>query len=184
MGAFPGRAHSPGSPPPSSASFPLAPPATHQVPASQKTRHWKNGTESPALLEVKLHFLFGVNARAGRLTKSAAFFDVCPASGDCSVLDYTSRSPDDVMSCRQTRTQETMLAHFTAHREREREAHQTWLTSHSPNSFGIDPHVHPRPPLGQHGRRITKQRHRLLPTPRPAPLLQHRPARQAMPHVP
>lgn len=62
-------------PPPSSASLPLAPPATHQVPASHETRHWgKNGTESPALVHVKLHYPFGVNAWAGRLTKSAAFF--------------------------------------------------------------------------------------------------------------
>lgn len=98
MGAFPGRAHSPGLPPPSSASFPLAPPATHQVPASQKTRHWKNGTEFPALLEVKLHFLFGVNARAGRLTRSAAFFWTC-APRRVTVQSWTTRVAVQATSC-------------------------------------------------------------------------------------
>lgn len=57
--------------------LPLAPPTTYPVRAPQKTRRWRNGTVSPALLEVKLYFPFRVNARAGGLTKGAAIFGTC-----------------------------------------------------------------------------------------------------------
>lgn len=98
MGAFPGRAHSPGSrlrhlrtclshhPPPTKS----------QLPTRQDIG--QSGTESPALLQVKLHYPFGVNAWAGRLTKSAAFFWTC-APRRVTVQSWTTRVAVQATSC-------------------------------------------------------------------------------------
>lgn len=77
MGALPGRTHCLCTRlrhPRASSCVTHHPPA----PSFPEVKDERNGTESPALPDIKLHLSFRVNAWAGSLTKAAAFWTCAP----------------------------------------------------------------------------------------------------------